>query len=143
MTMARANEFVMFPGPNILLAQIGAAAFADGVPANYAAFRTLLRPVVRKYVRVEVSFVLRTYPLVAAAYRNGDIVDVKGYVVEQGYFDGVVPCSCPFDEESYASEYPDVVASGTSPFSHWLSWGYREGRRPSREVRYRDMRGLL
>lgn len=38
-----------------------------------------------------------------------------------------------FDPLFYLGEYPDIAAAGMDPFEHYLRWGYREGRDPSRE----------
>jgi glycosyltransferase involved in cell wall biosynthesis len=37
-----------------------------------------------------------------------------------------------FDIEHYAHSYPDVVAAAIDPFDHFVSYGYREGRTPSK-----------
>ena len=36
-----------------------------------------------------------------------------------------------FDDWAYLYEYPDVAASGVDPWRHFMTHGYREGRRPS------------
>ena len=46
-----------------------------------------------------------------------------------------------FDETFYKRAYPDVVASGVDPFSHYMTNGWREGRNPSAKFNtlyYRD-----
>jgi GT2 family glycosyltransferase/glycosyltransferase involved in cell wall biosynthesis len=37
-----------------------------------------------------------------------------------------------FDPDWYAARYPDVLASGTDPLTHFLNWGGVEGRDPNR-----------
>ena len=37
-----------------------------------------------------------------------------------------------FDPDWYAARYPDVVASGTDPVTHFLNWGGAEARDPNR-----------
>jgi lipopolysaccharide biosynthesis protein len=36
-----------------------------------------------------------------------------------------------FDIEFYLKRYPDIVSSGTDPFAHYSTWGWREGRLPN------------
>jgi hypothetical protein len=36
-----------------------------------------------------------------------------------------------FDEEFYATSYPDVIAVGADPFEHFFLYGYKEGRKPN------------
>jgi len=37
-----------------------------------------------------------------------------------------------FDAEYYAEQYPDVAAAGVDTFEHYVTYGFREGRNPSR-----------
>ena len=36
-----------------------------------------------------------------------------------------------FDENFYATSYPDVIAVGADPFEHFFLYGYKEGRKPN------------
>lgn len=36
-----------------------------------------------------------------------------------------------FDEKWYLSKYPDVAAAGADPITHYVQYGWREGRNPS------------
>jgi GT2 family glycosyltransferase/glycosyltransferase involved in cell wall biosynthesis len=36
-----------------------------------------------------------------------------------------------FDKDYYLSSYPDVAVAGIDPFSHYMQYGWREGRNPS------------
>jgi glycosyltransferase involved in cell wall biosynthesis len=36
-----------------------------------------------------------------------------------------------FDEDFYATSYPDVIAVGADPFEHFFLYGYKEGRKPN------------
>ena len=37
-----------------------------------------------------------------------------------------------FNADWYCAEYPDVVACGADPFTHYMQYGWREGRKPVR-----------
>lgn len=48
-------------------------------------------------------------------------------------YQAVVSKSDYFDESWYVSVYPDVKMSGMSPLRHYLTHGWREGRKPSKK----------
>ena len=56
-------------------------------------------------------------------------LNLLAHYLAEGCGRGVVP-TADFDERWYVGQYPDVVASGLSPFEHFVTVGLREGRRP-------------
>ena len=53
--------------------------------------------------------------------------------VERGAAEGRQPHPL-FDRTFYLEHYPDVAASGTDPYTHFIAYGRAEGRAPSRRV---------
>src|SRR4051794_39213542 len=48
-----------------------------------------------------------------------------------GSADSVLRASDLFDPAYYLSRYPDVQEAGIDPVTHYLEFGWKEGRRPS------------
>ncbi|MER9463837.1 hypothetical protein NKI80_28665 [Mesorhizobium sp. M0387] len=146
--MQKKEKTLVFPGLSRLLTDIGVVSYErDGLPSNFYALRSLIIPFLRRNIKVRESDVLDMYPGIKFALDQGDIIDVREYVVSEGYFYGVLPLRISFDEGFYIEEYEDVyvaVSSGkTTPMEHWLTWGYKEGRVPSGSVDYLNAGDLL
>ncbi len=72
---------------------------------------------------------------VAHAIESGNYQSAKHHFVEEGYFEGRLPCSLRIDEAWYIRNNPDVAVGlkfGVikSAMEHYKSHGYIEGRLP-------------
>jgi hypothetical protein len=105
------------------------------VDMRYAEFIDVLKLLLRA-VDVDQEWYLSSYPDVASAVERGLYKSAKHHFIEEGYFEGRMPCEVDVDEGWYKSEYVDVAAgieSGRirSAQEHFAAHGYIEGRLPS------------
>jgi hypothetical protein len=105
------------------------------VDMKHADFIDLIKLMLRA-VAVDENWYRRSYPDVADAIKAGTYKSAKHHFVEEGYFEGRVPCEFDVDDQWYKSNYPDIAAgimTGAmgSAKEHFLSHGYKEGRLPT------------
>lgn len=135
------ERVLVFPGFLRLMNDLGVVDFdSRREPANLAVIKKLVVPILKRNLKINERDVIRFYPRIKDYFESGDIINISNYIVNEGYFDGVIPSWIEFDEEYYLEKYEDVrlsvLSRETTPIDHWLSWGYREGRYPCSSVTY-------
>jgi hypothetical protein len=102
--------------------------------ASYDSLMTMIK-LLLSGVEVDEDWYLKQYPDVAQALADGRIKSPRQHFIDNGYFEGRLPCEIAVDEKWYQREYPDVGESirkgdETCAQNHFDRDGYREGRLP-------------
>ncbi|MBS0559482.1 MAG: hypothetical protein JSR21_05455 [Proteobacteria bacterium] len=105
------------------------------VSIAYEDFIQIIRILVAE-TEVDEAWYLSQYPDVAKAVREGKVQSAKQHFVDDGYFEGRLPCQLHVNEAWYLEQNPDVaegIRQGlfNSATQHFVSDGHREGRRPA------------
>jgi len=115
--------------------KITAATERDRVNLSYGDFLEITRLFLRG-VYVDEKWYLQEYPDVGDGIQEGVFKSARHHFIENGYFEGRLPCEFEVDADWYLERYPDVadgVSTGmiASAEEHFLRDGYAEGRLPS------------
>lgn len=102
--------------------------------ASYDSLMTMIK-LLLSGVEVDEDWYVKQYPDVAQAMAEGKITSPRQHFIDNGYFEGRLPCVIRVDEKWYQREYPDVGESikkgvESSAQHHFDRDGYREGRLP-------------